>query len=97
MEEWDQSGSPPEDIRMQEKQVNSDESSKRDRTWIIRCFIIGLAAVLPDRFPRHPHLAFGLGLFGALMVAYFIPPRGRHLWLLLAVAGVIVAIDAMTK
>jgi len=81
-----------------EKQVSVNDDSMAIVPTIVKCLIIALpSSLLPDRFPLHPHVAFGFGLIGGLIVQHFIPPRGRHLLLLIAVAIVLIAVHTMLK
>jgi hypothetical protein len=78
-----------------EKQASTKAVSKASDPWVIKCIVVSLPSLLPDRFPLHPHVAFGFGLFVCLVVQHFIPPRGRHLGLLFALAAVLVVINVM--
>ena len=81
-----------------DKQASANDVSQTYHSWIVRCLIVCLpASLLPDGFPLHPHAAFGFGLIGGLVVQYFIPPRGKHFWLLLAAAAVLIAIHVVLK
>jgi hypothetical protein len=65
-------------------------------TW--KGLALGLSAsLLPNLFPSHRTVAFGIGLIGGMMAFHFLPPRGRHFWFMLAVGAAAFVIWALCE
>jgi hypothetical protein len=74
------------------------EDPKTNPAWLSKLLTVAVPPViLEDIFPARPHLMLAAGMVAGILIQHFIPPRGkiRHLYMLLAMATALAAINAI--